>query len=111
MKSEVIIDDLRDETEDLDEVTVGCTVRIRHEDDGVEEYTLLGRHEVHIEQGRISFRSPVGSALMGSRKGDTVLIRPKVGVVVEEVKRLSLNFNYPSTGWKKRLERALMTFS
>lgn len=111
VKSAVIIDDLCDEVEDLEEVTIGCTVTIRYEDNEVEEYTILGRHEVQIERGRISFRSPVGSALLGSRKGDTVLIRPTVKVVIEEVRRLSLDFYYPSTGWKKRLERALMTFS
>jgi transcription elongation GreA/GreB family factor len=111
VKSAVIIDDLRDEVEDLEEVAIGCTVAIRYEDNGVEEYTILGRHEVNIEQGRISFRSPVGSALLGSHKGDTVLIRPEVRVVIEKVRRLSLNFDYPSTGWKKRLECALVTFS
>ena len=111
VKSAVIIDDLRDKVKDLEEVAIGCTVTIRYEDNGVEEYTILGRHEVYIEQGRISFQSPVGSTLLGSHKGDTVLIRPTVRVIIEEVRRLSLDFYYPSTIWKKRLERALMIFS
>jgi transcription elongation GreA/GreB family factor len=111
VNSAVIIDDLRDEVENLEEVAVGCTVIIKYEDDGVEEYTILGSREVDIEHGKISFGSPVGAALLGRRKGDTVLIRPEMRVTIEEVRRLSLELDYPSTSWKKRLERALMIFS
>lgn len=111
VRSAVIIDDLRDEVEDLDEVKVGCTLTIRYEDGAVEEYTILGRHEIDIERGKISFWSPVGSALLGKRKGDTALVRREMRVTIEEVGRLSLDFDYPSTSWEKRLERALMTLA
>jgi len=109
----VIIDDLRDKSANLEEVTLGCTVVVRYEgDDEVAEYTILGKHEVNPSKGRISCWSPIGSSLMGKRKGDTVVIKlspsHEVRMIIEDVKRLSLDFDYPCTNWKCRLELALM---
>ena len=109
----VIIDDLRDESTNLEEVVIGCTVVVRYEgDEEVEEYTILGKHEVDPSKGRISCWSPIGSSLLGKRKGDRVVIElspsREVRMVVEEVKRMSLSFDYPCTNWKCRLELALM---
>lgn len=35
-------------------------------------YTIVSPHEMNLEAGRISFKSPIGEALMGGKVGDVV---------------------------------------
>ncbi len=62
-----------------DMVTIGDTVRIV--DEGGEEltYTIVGSAEADPTHDRISNESPVGRALLGRRKGDTVTVLVPVG--------------------------------
>ena len=69
-----------------DRVDIGSRVRIRSEDGKDEdEFTIVGSAEASPREGRISNESPVGSALMGSRKGDSVTVRAPAGPVVYKV--------------------------
>lgn len=59
-------------------VTVGDAVTIRW--NGMERtYTIVGANEADPATGRISNESPVGTALLGKRVGDTVTIRTPSG--------------------------------
>lgn len=58
-----------DRTRDF--VEIGSTVRIEM-DDGVEEFTIIGRVEADPSKKMISNESPLGLALVGARKGDVV---------------------------------------
>ena len=38
-------------------------------------YKLVSPHEMNLEQGKISIKSPIGEALMGKKVGDTVTVQ------------------------------------
>jgi transcription elongation factor GreA len=55
------------------EVEIGSTVVLRNLESGAETtYTLVRPGEVDAAQGRISFQSPMGQALLLHRAGDQV---------------------------------------
>ena len=56
----------------LDHVSVGTHVKIEDEDGEVEEYDITGSTEADVDANRISDESPVGSALIGKKAGDSV---------------------------------------
>ncbi|MDO4595622.1 MAG: transcription elongation factor GreA [Coriobacteriaceae bacterium] len=53
-------------------VSIGCTVTLVDEDGAVHEVTLVGTTETNSLEHRISNESPVGRAIIGHAKGDTV---------------------------------------
>ena len=62
-----------------DSIVVGCTVDI--EDDGEKmRYQIVGSDESDPLNGRISIDSPIGSALVGHKKGEDVEVRTPAGV-------------------------------
>lgn len=52
-------------------VVIGSTVKIEM-DDGIDEFTIVGRVEADPSKKRISNESPLGSALIGAKKGEEV---------------------------------------
>jgi transcription elongation factor GreA len=61
-----------------DIINVGATVKI--DDDGdVMEYTIVGSDEADPLAGRISVDSPIGSALIGRKKGETIQVKTPGG--------------------------------
>ena len=63
-----------------DRVGIGSTVVIRGTD-GEDRFTIVGSAEAAPREGRISNESPVGAALMGHKKGDTVVVAAPAGEV------------------------------
>jgi len=63
-----------------DKVGIGSKVVIRGTD-GQETFTIVGSAEAAPREGRISNESPVGAALMGHKKGDTVIVEAPAGEV------------------------------
>lgn len=53
---------------------VGSRVTVRWADGGEETFTLVGPPEIAPRSGRISYESPVGRALIGSRPGEQVTV-------------------------------------
>jgi transcription elongation factor GreA len=49
------------------------------------KYTLVSPEEADIEQGKISITSPVGQALMGTKKGQVVQAKVPAGVIKFEI--------------------------
>ncbi len=60
-------------------VTIGSTLRlVKGGDIKSFLYTIVGSEEADMAQGKISNLSPLGSALLGHKKGDTVtVVTPK----------------------------------
>jgi transcription elongation factor GreA len=54
-----------------DFVVIGSTVKIEM-DDGIDEFTIVGRVEADPSKKRISNESPLGVALIGAKKGEVV---------------------------------------
>lgn len=62
-----------------DQVLFGATVTIRDEDDREKTYSIVGIDETDISKGRISWISPLASALFKARVGDVVTFRSPKG--------------------------------
>lgn len=60
-------------------VVFGCTVTVTNEDDTASTYQIVGQDEFDIKQGKISWKSPMGSALLGKKVGDEVKVRKPGG--------------------------------
>jgi transcription elongation factor GreA len=69
---------LIDEQHGTDHVQIGSTVKVDGSD-GKEEFTIVGSTEASPRDGKISNESPVGRALLGKRKGDTVAVSVPAG--------------------------------
>jgi len=70
---------LEDEIE-LDKISVGCRVKILDKEFKEElEYKIVGSAEANSLKGRISNESPVGRALIGAKKGDTIAVDTQAG--------------------------------
>lgn len=52
-------------------VVIGSTVKIEM-DDGIDQFTIVGRVEADPSKKRISNESPLGQALVGAKKGEEV---------------------------------------
>jgi transcription elongation factor GreB len=63
-----------------DRVFFGATVTLEDEDGGHQTYAIVGEHETDAESGRISFRSPIGAALLKKEVDDEVRITTPRGV-------------------------------
>jgi transcription elongation factor GreA len=50
-------------------------------EDKPETYYIVGAHEADPSNGRISNESPIGSALLGAKKGQSVTVRVPAGEV------------------------------
>ena len=81
-----------DEEIDLDKISIGCLVRVLDvEYDEEEEYKLVGSSEASSLQNKISNESPVGKALIGARKNETVNVEMPTGVMRYQVLSIERN--------------------
>ena len=53
-------------------------------------YTIVGHHEMNLEQGKLSCKSPIGAALMGRQIGDTVEVKAPAGVFSVRIDNITL---------------------
>lgn len=66
-------------------IQFGATVKVMDEGGLEKTFTIVGVDEVDTAQGRISWKSPIGSSLLGKLEGDEVVIRIPVGESTLEV--------------------------
>jgi transcription elongation factor GreA len=71
-----------------DMVTVGSTVRLTDEAGDELSYTIVGSAEADPSRDRISNESPVGRALLGKRKGETVTVQVPAGTIRYTIKAI-----------------------
>ncbi len=63
-------------------ITIGSTFRLQKDGDNKSYlYTIVGSEEADMTQGKISNLSPLGSALLGHKKGDQVAVSTPKGKV------------------------------
>jgi transcription elongation factor GreA len=61
------------------EVQVGTEVTVQAEDEPEETYRIVGAAEADPRNGKISYESPLGAALLGRRIGDIVRVQTPAG--------------------------------
>ncbi|GFZ26893.1 transcription elongation factor GreA [Lactobacillus corticis] len=78
------------QTKDDGKVDVGKTVELRFDDDDeVETYQVVGRMEADLENGKVSYDSPLGAAIMHQPTGASVTVEAPAGsyqVTIEQIK-------------------------
>jgi len=72
---------VEDEQIDREKVSVGAVVTVQEEDYEPEQYKMVGAKEADPRQGMISNESPIGSALMGRKVGESVEAVTPGGIV------------------------------
>ena len=70
-------------------VQFGATVIISDEDGNKKTYTIVGVDEVDTSKGHLSWKSPIGSALLSKEEGDEATIRTPQGETVVEILKIS----------------------
>ena len=76
--AELVVDD------DIDSsvINIGCTVKIKDLEFKEDlEYKIVGSTEANSLKGKISNESPVGKALIGAKKGQTVEVEAPSGIL------------------------------
>ena len=69
-----------EEEVDTGKISIGCRVKIRDLEFKEDmEYKIVGSTEANSLKGKISNESPVGKALIGAKKGQTVTVDTQVG--------------------------------
>lgn len=77
---------LEDEPHDPTVIELGDTVTVQRSGSAERErFTLVGELEARLDESWISIRSPLGSALLGRRMGESVEAETPRGVVTYEV--------------------------
>lgn len=75
------------QTRHTDKVFFGATVTVEDEDGEAQTFQIVGVDEIDPAAGRISYRSPIGGALLGKSEDDEVVIETPGGkrtlVIVE----------------------------
>jgi len=71
-----------------DKVEIGSKVKLEMDGETV-EYQIVGSAEAAPAEGRISNESPVGKALLGHRKGDTLSVNIPKGAIPVKVLAVS----------------------
>ncbi len=85
LKKAIIVD----QVEDTDTVQIGHKVTVQEVGfDEPESYVIVGSAETNPSEGRISHKSPLGSALLGRKVGDVVSVDTPGGTI--EFKILSI---------------------
>ena len=72
-----------------DMVDIGAHITVQEEDYPPDTYYLVGPKEADPKNGRISYESPIGKALIGHRVGDEVLAETPGGMI--KLKIVSIN--------------------
>lgn len=67
---------------DTKTVQIGNSVKLHDEEfDEDIEYTIVGSTEVNLAENKISNESPIGKALLGRKKGETIDVDAPAGVI------------------------------
>jgi transcription elongation factor GreA len=80
---------LDEQPKQLDCIDVGSFVVVQEEGFEPENYRLVGPAEADPIKGKISFESPLGTALMGKKPGDIVTVKAPDGVFSVKVISIS----------------------
>lgn len=72
-----------------DKIYFGATVDVVDEEDRRAVYRIVGEDESDSKTGAISWRSPVGHALLGKSVGDVVVVQRPAGAIELEIVKIS----------------------
>ena len=63
---------------------IGDSVKVKDEKGSTKVFTLVGENEANPSEGKISYKSPIGAAIIGKKKGDKIeIVTPKAKIKYE----------------------------
>lgn len=68
-----------------EKIFFGATVELEEETGTRRSYRIVGEDEIDSNAGQISWRSPLGRALLGKKAGDVITVRRPVGELELEI--------------------------
>jgi len=72
-----------------EKIVFGATVQLTEAVSGASKtYKIVGEFESNKDEGRISFTSPLGKALIGKEEGDTVIVKAPKGDIEYEIESI-----------------------
>ena len=80
------------EAQEGEDIRFGATITLVDENNTQYKFTIVGQDEVDIENGLISWVSPLASALIGKQVGDVIIWTRPVGALELEIEE----FDYSS---------------
>ena len=80
---------IRPEMVDLSQVSFGSVVQVERDGSSVAKYAIVGEGETEFFEFGVSWKSPVGKALLGKKTGDFLEIEIPKGWVELEVQNIS----------------------
>lgn len=78
-----VIVDNREKNSDL--IQFGATVELMDEEGLTKRFTVVGVDEIDTSKGRISWKSPIGHALIGKSVGDELVVKVPSGELYYEI--------------------------
>ena len=78
LKNATVVDENNTNTH---EIQIGNKVTLQEGDYPEEVYELVGANEADPKAGKISYESPLGAALLGKHKGDTITVNAPGGTI------------------------------
>ena len=74
---------------DTETVQIGNLVEVRDMEFKEDiEYTIVGSTEVSLAQNKISNESPLGKALLGAKKGETIEVHAAAGIIKYKILKI-----------------------
>jgi len=78
-----------------DKVSMLSSVQIKnHNTNKIINWTLVPENEIDIKNGKISFNSPIGAALLGKKKGELVSVKVPSGDMKLEILDIILDYKF-----------------
>ncbi|HWQ46056.1 MAG TPA: transcription elongation factor GreA, partial [Longilinea sp.] len=71
------------------EIVIGSTVTVQEDDFPSDTYYLVGPKEADPLNGRISYESPIGKALLGHKEGERVLVETPNGTLPLKIVKIA----------------------
>ena len=77
------------EKTDTDIAGIASTVTFVKDDGTEKTFTLVGPEEADMANGKISFKSPIGEALIGKKKGDIAIVQTPSGEMKYTIRKVA----------------------
>lgn len=74
----------------FENIRFGATVKLCDEDGREKTVQIVGVDEIDTENGKISYKSPLGLALLGKEEGDEVIVKTTASSLTYEI--ISVNY-------------------
>jgi transcription elongation factor GreB len=66
-------------------VQFGATVLLESADQSSRKVSIVGIDEINTEVGHVSWKSPMGAALLGKEEGDSIEVRTPRGIICYDI--------------------------